>query len=365
MAADLTRRSILAAAMAAPLLASPLRADESLGSLAARRGIAFGSALDLEILEDQAYARLIAAECRIGAVENSLKFDWLRGRGPDASFVQADRLVARIAELGLAVKGTALIWNDWAPDWLKRESREAVPAIMDRHIDETVGRYAGRIAYWDVVNEPFYPPLGEPGGFRTGAWYDALGPGYVARAFRRAARADPKALLVLNEAFTEQEDELGLATRTSLLALVDRLLDEGVPVGMIGLQGHLKPGLPFNDAGFAAFLWELSARGLPLAITELDVDDSGFPDDAVLRDTAVAARLEAFLAAVLPVPGLTQVIAWQLSDRYSWYRHAQWHREQVAARGGDPDRGPRTQLFDEAMAPKPAREALAKALASG
>lgn len=371
MASGPTRRALLGAALAAPLAAAPFSralaaaASPGLGGLAARRGVAFGSAFDLEILEDEPYAALNAAQCRVGVVENSLKFDWLRPSGPAADFSNADRLVSRIAELGLAAKGAALIWNDWAPEWLKRESRDAVPAIMDRHIDETVGRYAGRIAYWDVVNEPFYPPLGEPGGFRTGAWYDAMGPDFVVRAFRRAAAADPSALLVLNEAFTEQEDELGLSTRASLLALVDRLLDGGAPVGMIGLQGHLKPGLPHDDSSFAAFLHELSSRGVPIAITEFDVDDSVYPDDIAVRDAAVASRTEAFLRAVLPVPGLTQVIAWQLSDRYSSYRHLPWYREQIAARGGNPERAPRTQLFDEALAPKPAADAFARALVSG
>ena len=46
----------------------------------------FGSAFDREIFRDDAYRALISANCRIGSIENSLKFDWLRAKGPVADF---------------------------------------------------------------------------------------------------------------------------------------------------------------------------------------------------------------------------------------------------------------------------------------
>ncbi len=214
----LDRRGFLAGL--AGLALSPLAraaAGAALGDLAGPRGLAFGSAFDRETFDDAPYAALLARECRIGTVENSLKFDWLRPDGPAADFSAADRLVDWAEANRLAPRGAALIWNDWMPPWTAALSAAEIERLLDAHIDETVGRYAGRMHGWDVVNEPFFPPHGRDGGYRMGPWFDALGPAYVARAFRRARAADPKARLFLNEAFCEQEDELGRSVRPRLL----------------------------------------------------------------------------------------------------------------------------------------------------
>lgn len=150
---------VAATALVRPALAQP-GSTLNLGAIAAARGIHFGSAFDREVLGDPSYGELIASQCMVGAVENSLKFDWLRPKGPEADYTVADQLVDLANARGLSVRGTALIWNDWTPGWLDDLDADAVAATMDRHIDETVGRYAGRVRSWDVVNEPFFPMHG-------------------------------------------------------------------------------------------------------------------------------------------------------------------------------------------------------------
>ncbi len=351
----LSRREILVGAALAAALPPCARAAEtpSLGDAAAAQGIGFGSAFDREIFEDPAWGGLLRAEARIGALENSLKFDWLRPHGPEADFEAADALVKLGRNAGLKLRGTALIWNDWLPDWLKWTSVRDRRTTMERHIDEVVSRYAGRVASWDVVNEPFFPMHGRHGGYRKGYWFDALGPGYVATAFRRAAAADPTAELVLNEAFCEQDDAWGKSIRPLLYDQVRRMKDDGVPLHAVGLQGHLKPYEPHDYARFADWLAELAELGVSVKITELDVDDSRLPADDEARDAAVAAQLTAFLTPVLKVTAVKEVICWQLSDRYAWYANADWYPK---------DRKPRSQLYDAAMKPKPAAGAVLAAL---
>ena len=58
--------------------------------------------------------------------------------------------------------------------------------FFDSYIEEVVGRYAGKLHSWDIVNEPFWPGHKAPGGYRLGPWYDTFGTGYVRRAFERA-----------------------------------------------------------------------------------------------------------------------------------------------------------------------------------
>ena len=92
-----TRRDIVMAGMATlaagALPRAALAATPNLAGTAGSRGLAFGSAFDREIFDDPAAAALLTAQCRIGAIENSLKFDWLRPAGPEADFT--DQALAR------------------------------------------------------------------------------------------------------------------------------------------------------------------------------------------------------------------------------------------------------------------------------
>jgi endo-1,4-beta-xylanase len=352
----------LAAATATPAVAAT--APDNLGVVGSEHGLLFGSAFDREIFTDPAYSALIAGNCRAGAIENSFKLDWLRRGGPDANFAMTDRLVDFSATAGIALRGTGLVWNDWAPPWLAGQSTAQVKAMLDRHVGETIARYAGRMHSWDVVNEPFYPPHHRDGGFRKGPWFDAMGSAYIARAFRVAAKADPKAKLVLNEAFCEQDDALGRAVRPRLLALVTELKDAGVKLDAVGFQAHLKPHLPFDDHAFAAYLARVAALGVDIYITEFDVDDSSFPDDVAMRDAKVADRCEKFLSAVLAVPRVKSLTCWHLSDRYSWYKNTDWYPKEVQTFGGDPTRPVRSHLADTNLNPKAAWAAVARAMAA-
>lgn len=359
------RRQFLAGCAAGALVRPALAAPPeglNLGAIAAARGLTFGSAFDREVLTDPSYGALIAQQCLVGSLENSLKFDWLRPEGPTADYAVADQLVDLAVSRGLLVRGTALIWNDWTPAWLNDLGDDEVAATMETHIDETLAHYKGRVRSWDVVNEPFFPMQGADGGYRKGRWLDAMGPDYIPRAFRRAAAADPTAQLVLNEAFVEHNDELGTSIRPLLHDLVARLKGEGVKIDAVGIESHLKPYLPFDDAAFAAYLATIAELGVDIMITELDVDDSHLPDDLATRDRAVAARVAQYLDAVLQVPRLTSVICWHLSDRYSWYQNTDWYGQMVADSGGTPGRPVRSHLFDAELRPKAAAEAVAETL---
>ncbi|WP_018181160.1 endo-1,4-beta-xylanase [Kaistia granuli] len=331
-------------------------ADATLGGVAARAGVTFGTSIAADTLRIPAQAALYHREARIYTVDWALTFSHLRPRADQFHPGDAEAILAFATPAGIPVHGHALAWNESRPDWLMKLSNAGKRKALDRHIDETVAHFAGRLPSWNVVNEPFWPGHGLPGDFRDGPWLQAFGPGYVTRAFQRAQAADPRARLVLNEAMTEVWTEDGAKMRRGLLTLVDRLQDDGVRLDAVGLQGHLDPGRPFDDAGFADFLHQLGERRVDIWITELDVDDRAFPDDIASRDAAVAARYRDFLDAVLAVPAVKTVITWQLADSASWYNHA--------ARRADPDakRLPRPLPFDDAFAPKPAVDAIIAAM---
>ncbi len=360
MSHSLTRRSLLAgmACTGATGLLPRRGAGKviALHEAATKAGLSFGASVSKEIFENPAYADLYRAHARLLTTDVALKFDYIRWKGPESwDFTEADRLLAFTDQNNMALRGHTLIWNENAPEWLKRRPSREITAIFDEHIDKVAGRYAGRLHSWDVVNEPFWPGHGKTGGYRTGPWLEAMGPSYIKRAFVRTARADPSCRLVLNEAHCERNDEVGRNIRSGMLRLVDELLDAGVPLDAVGLQGHLQPGKPYSDKAFADFLWKLHEKGLNIYISEFDIDDSFYPSGVRSRDRLVAARAHQFLSEVLKVPSVKAVICWQLSDRYSWYTNL--------AKADNPraTRKPRPLPFDEHMRPKPAFDAMIRA----
>lgn len=358
----ITRRRLLAASGAVLAAgAAGVRASAqapSLGEAAAAAGLIFGASIAGAAIDEPAYCALYRRHCRIVTTDWALKFDALRPR-PDAwSFGEADRLIDFAGREGIAARGHTLIWNEATPDWLRRLPAREVERVFDEHIDRVVARYAGRLHSWDVVNEPFWPGHGKPGGWRDGPWLAALGPGYVARAFRRAAAVDAQARLTLNEAHCEIFGGWGDAIRPRLARLVDELLDAGVPLHAVGLQAHLKSQWGHDDDAYLAFVERLSARGIDVYLTELDVDDEAFPQDVAERDRRVGARYGDFLRAALKSPAVKMVIAWQLADRFTWLRAPDVARTRRA-------RFPARPLpFDDALQPKPAAAAIAAAFAA-
>lgn len=325
-AGSASRRDLMKLAALAPLAAAmPATAQARLPLWAAaqRAGILFGASAAWEVLRDPEYGRLQAEHSRLLVTDVALKFDYLRPREDVFDFEQPDALLAFARQNGMAFRGAAMFWNDWPAPWLKGKSSVEIERIFDRHIDVVAGRYAGAMQSWDAVNEPFWPGSGRPGGFRPGPWYDAMGEDYILRAFQRLARVDRHAKLVLNEAFTEQNDALGKSVRARMLPLIDRLLDKGAKLDAIGLQAHIRPGIAFDIDPFLRFLDEIAARKLDIYLTEFDIEDVGFAKDISKRDEQVAEWTTRFLEPVLRNRAIKVLITWHLSDKYTWYREPQ------------------------------------------
>jgi endo-1,4-beta-xylanase len=328
---------------------------QSLGAIAAKHGFMFGAAAGPVIDKDVGYRELYTTHARIVTTDIAMKMSTIAPQPGPKRFESADRLLQFCAANRIPMRGHCLIWNEWVPQWIKSMSVPERQAFFDGYIEEVVARYAGKLHSWDVVNEPFWPGHKAPGGYRLGPWYEAFGTGYVRRAFERAAATDKNTKLVLNEAQTERDDEVGLAVRSGLLRLVDELKDAGVPLHAVGLQSHLQPRYPHDPARFADFVHALAGRGVDIYLTEFDVRDDTFPDDIAARDAMIADTAEKFLNNVLPIPAVKIVITWELSDNYSFYTGDAKKKNPLA------ERLPRPLPFDSSMQKKPLWFAMARA----
>lgn len=192
---------------------------------------------------------------------------------PDANrydFRQADALVTLARRHGLTVNAHTLVWHEACPDWFftddgKPADRDLVLKRLRDHIATVAGHFAGQVASWDVVNEAIAD--GKPENYlRPTRWLKALGPDYLAEAFRAARKADPSAKLYYND----YEIEVPVK-RTKALRLIKELRAQGVVVDGIGIQGHwVLDHIPFQE--IEASLIAFHAEGLAVAISELDLD---------------------------------------------------------------------------------------------
>jgi endo-1,4-beta-xylanase len=362
MNAAVSRRRLLQMG-AAGIVASngPARAAApaaGLGTIAASNGYLFGSAAAEVIDSDPAYRDLYISQTRLITTDVALKMGRIAPQPGPKHFETGDRLLAFCNSHGIAMRGHCLMWNEWVPAWIKAMSTAERRAYFDAYIDEVVARYSGMLQSWDVVNEPFWPGHNAPGGFRLGPWYDAFGTDYIRRAFERAAQIDGKTKLVLNEAQTERDDELGLAVRRGLLRLVTDLKNAGVKLDVVGLQGHLQPQYPHDPARFNDFLHALAALGVDIYITEFDVCDDVFPQDIEARDQAVARTARQFLETALSHPAVKAVITWELADKYTFYKGLALQKDPTTTRL------PRPLPYDEQLVRKPMWYAMAQSFES-
>ena len=324
--------------------------------VAAGAGVLFGSAFDVHVLRDKAYAQLLKGECQLLTSDYSVKFGSIRPHANVVRFGSADQLVAFAEKSNLLFRGHNLIWNEFVPDWVTHLSAKEVAALLDRHIEEVVGRYAGRVQSWDVVNEPIWPDHHNIHGLRGGPWFAALGPDYIDRSFRRARQTDPHAKLVLNEAGLEFSTSKAARRRRYLLELVQRLLDKAVPLDAIGFESHIWAPLSDNREGFLAFTESIQKLGLDIYISELDVYDLKLPDDIETRDRLVASCYKQFLSDVLKFSSVKIINTWELSDKYTW------RADEIRSGRTPNERWPRPLPFDYYMHPKPAYYAIVDAL---
>ncbi len=343
----LPRRALLAA----PLADRALAEEPGLRALAEARGIVIGAMVTRGQLRDHpALLPALRRDAALLAPGLELKWDALRP-GPDAfDFARAEEIAAIAATEGMGLRGHALLWHEALPRWFDPAAMPApaLRAAVERHVRTVAGHWRGRIASWDVVNEP----LGEE-GLRDTPLAD---PELLRLCFVWAREADPGARLVLNDFDIELGDRRQERRRATLLRLLERLLRAGAPVGALGIQAHLAPrSALFDAARLARFLREVAGMGLAIEVTELDIVDRLLPADTAARDAEAAAMAADFLRVALDQPAMRMLVLWGLSDVQAWQQDSAFARR----RDGLPPRG---HPLDRDMRRKPLWHAIAGAL---
>lgn len=313
-------------------------ADPPLRDLAAAKGKVIGTAVTGSKLTGT-YGDIAGAQFDSLTPGNAMKWGSVEPTRGSFNWAEADQIVNFAEVHGQQVRGHTLVWHSQNPSWLTNGTWTAaqLSQLMNDHIALEVGRYKGRLAAWDVVNEPF----NEDGTYRQTLWYNGLGTGYIAQALTAARAAEPAAKLYINDYNVEGVN----AKSTALYNLVKSLKAQGVPIDGVGLQAHLIVGqvpstLQQNIQRFADL-------GVDVAITELDIRMT-LPSDST-KLAQQAADYKAVMNACVAVTRCAGATVWGFTDSDSWIPST------------FPGQGAATP-YDENYAPKPAYYAIAQAL---
>lgn len=272
---------------------------------------------------------------------------------------EGDLLMDFAAENDLRVWGHTLVWHAQTPAWFFQNAegaplttseadRQVLRDRMRQHIFDVAGYYAethglygggNPIVAFDVVNEVVNDGSQFDDGLRRSEWYRILGEEFIDLAFQYADEAfngefaaegaDRPVTLFINDYNTEQ-----LGKQDRMRALLERLLDRGVPVDGLGHQFHVSLSFPVDALGTA--IDRFADLPITQAVTELDVTTGTPESEALFVDQGYYYR-DAFRDFRERAEELYSVTVWGLTDNRSWR----------AANGGP-------LLFDARLQAKPA-----------
>jgi endo-1,4-beta-xylanase len=177
---------------------------------------------------------------------------------------------------------------------------------MKNHITTEMTHYKGQCYAWDVVNEA----LDDSAAFRNSVFYQAMGEDYIRIAFETAALADPSAKLYYNDYNIEYSG----AKATAALGIVTKLVNAGVRIDGVGLQGHFIVGSTPSSSDLVKTMGTYTALGLEVAFTELDIRMKTLPStDALLAQQST--DYQNVVSACLSVTGCIGITVWDFDDK--------------------------------------------------
>jgi endo-1,4-beta-xylanase len=271
------------------------------------------------------FQRILGGEFNSLTPENDMKWAEIHPEPDVYDFSGADAIVAFAKANRQEVRGHTLLWHSQNPAWVNAASAswtcEEARDVLEDHVRTVVGRYAGEIYEWDVINEVIQDDWDEGGirlrteanPFLAACSDDPVG--LIGDVFRWAHEADPEALLFMNDYNAE-----GINAKTdAYYELAQELLADGAPLQGFGAQAHLSLQYDFDDSMQANFE-RFADLGLKVAVTEADVrmplGDDGEPTAEQIA--LQAERYDGLLQACLNVGACTSFTVWGFDDARSW-----------------------------------------------
>lgn len=245
--------------------------------------------------------------------ENAGKWGSVEGTRDVMNWGQLDAAYALAKDNGFPFRFHVLVWGNQQPSWIEN----LPPAEQLEEIKEWFAAVANRypeIDFIEVVNEPLHDPPNQAGS-GGGNYINALGGtgstgwDWVIGAFRLARQYFPNAKLAIND-----YNIVNSSSNVQLYLQIVNLLKAENLIDQIGVQAHA-----FSTRGSTTQITDnlntLATAGLPLYVTELDIDGS--------TDAIQLADYQRLFPVFWEHPAVQGITLW------GW-RPGMWRTEQMA-----------------------------------
>jgi GH35 family endo-1,4-beta-xylanase len=278
-----------------------------------RHEFLFGTALGHQMWSDRTpadvrekYLQIVRENFNHAVHENALKWYHTQNGGPGPSnWADADKVYNWCKENNILMRGHCVYWGieQFVQPWLKKLDDAALREALEKRGKEVAEHWKGRISEFDLNNEMIH-----------GDYYaKRLGDGITKEMFGWVKAAYPEAVLYVND-----YSILSGGDGPRYIQHIQKLLDQGVPIGGIGCQGHFGGRA---DAGhIRATLDQLARFKLPIKITEYDMDTGD--------EQAKAQGLETLYRICFSHPAVAGVLMWGFWEGAHWRpKAALWKRD--------------------------------------
>ncbi len=190
----------------------------------------------------------------------TLPFYWGRFE-PEEGKADTQRLLSGarwLKERGIVLKGHPLCWHTVCAPWLLKYDNATILEKQLARIRREVENFKGLIDMWDVINEVVIMPVFDRYDNAVTRLCKQWGQvGLTKMVFDEARKASAKAVLTLNDFNTSPDYE----------RLIERCLQAGIPIDIIGIQSHQHQGY-WGREKLEDVLSRFSRFGLPIYFTE-------------------------------------------------------------------------------------------------
>ncbi len=254
---------------------------------------------------DSVMATLVGKEFNSITAENIMKSVQIHPQRDTFDFELADKFVALGEKHNMFIHGHTLVWHSQLSPWFSEiEDSLEFASATENHIKDLATHFKGKLGSWDVVNEA----LNEDGTLRNSIFLKKMGEDYLASAFKWTSEIDPDVDLYYNDYNMTNADK-----RQGAIRMVKKILEQGVKVDGIGMQGHWHLNSPSLEEIEQSIL-DYSELGVKVAITELDV--SVLPNPWDLEGAEISQNFENGEGMNPYKDGLPDSIQVKLANRY-------------------------------------------------